>query len=619
MDNETFSAASATVDLWRPNCNVSVVIPLRNGMPFAEQQVQGIARQSWIPRQVIVIDSESTDGSPEVYRKAGFDIVKIQKSTFNHGCTRNLGWKMCDSNFVIFMTQDSIPVDEECFARLCAPFDDSAVGIVSGRQLPRNGATAIERHGRLFNYPASSNQRQWPAAQRLGFKAIFNSNSFAAYRRSALESIGGFPERVIFGEDQVAAAHALLGGWIVAYAGDAMVWHSHHYSPLAEFRRYFDIGVLHHQNRQLFGLFKNLSGEGRRFVMSELRYLLRHAPHQIPEAGLRTSLKLLAYGLGRHEAQLPSFVKRRLAMHPAFFVTKLNRTMERRTTNTYVNAAVPDRVAVSGGISVLMMTSGNERPEWLARSLDSMFSQSLPPDQLVLTVNGPAGAAQQEIISRYRQDNRIKDVRVLSVTDPDRLGTVLNMGVNHCSCEWIMRMNSCDVSPTDRVKIQMDYANEHPMADVIGGWSEQVFEDNPHIRIRSSPVTHNAVVQALRWRNILVNPSVLVRADVLRAVGGYRDNFIALEDWDLYVRLILAKAQFAVIPKVLVRTLADKHQAVRYRTTMRFRTFCLNSGFISFPQYAVAMVAHSIGRLAGSSIWRRLYGAVSMQGVSENA
>jgi GT2 family glycosyltransferase len=248
-----------------------------------------------------------------------------------------------------------------------------------------------------------------------------------------------------------------------------------------------------------------------------------------------------------------------------------------------------------------------------------MFSQSLPPDQLVLTLNGPANAAQQKIISRYQRDSRIKDICVLPIMNRVGFAKALNIGSDHCTGEWIMRMNSGDVSPTDRVKVQKDYIIEHPRIDLIGGWSEQYSEDRPNIRIRSSPVTHGAVVQALKWRNILVDPSLLVRAETLRAVGGYRDTFAALEDWDLYVRLVLAKAQIAVIPKVLVRMMAGEELTVRYSTNMRFRAFCLGSGFISVRQFAITTVAHSLSRLAGSSIRRRLYGAMSTQEVSENA
>jgi len=74
-------------------------------------------------------------------------------------------------------------------------------------------------------------------ARHRGFKAIFFSNSFGAYRRKALEEVGGFPKDVNFGEDTVVAGHLLLAGWKIAYAADAEVYHSHSYSICEEFQR----------------------------------------------------------------------------------------------------------------------------------------------------------------------------------------------------------------------------------------------------------------------------------------------------------------------------------------------------------------------------------------------
>jgi rhamnosyltransferase len=59
----------------------------------------------------------------------------------------------------------------------------------------------------------------------LGIKSIFISNSFAAYRRSALLAVGGFRKDVIFGEDTVTAARLLLSGYQVAYSAQACVYH----------------------------------------------------------------------------------------------------------------------------------------------------------------------------------------------------------------------------------------------------------------------------------------------------------------------------------------------------------------------------------------------------------
>lgn len=302
---------------------ITIIIPVRNAGNFAKRQIKALAEQTVVP-SVIVLDSESADGSADAYEAAGHRVVPVILSKFDHGATRNVAMTLCDTEFLLYLTQDAIPTDRHAIARLFAWFTDPAVGMVFGRQLPRPEAGAIERHARFFNYPDTSVERTWPSAKRLGIKAVFASNAFAGYRRRMLSEIGGFPEPVIMGEDQVAAARALLANWTTVYAGDAVVEHSHRYPLLAELQRYFDNGVSHGQNRDLFKCFETATGEGRRFVTSELRYLLHHAPVRIPEAFLRSALKLAGYKMGLHEAILPAPVKRRLAMHPAFFSLALH-------------------------------------------------------------------------------------------------------------------------------------------------------------------------------------------------------------------------------------------------------------------------------------------------------
>jgi rhamnosyltransferase len=149
--------------------------------------------------------------------------------------------------------------------------------------------------------------------EKLGIKTIFISNSFAAYRKSALMEVGGFPPHVIFGEDTVTAARLLLSGYKVAYVAEALAYHSHRYTWAQEFRRYFDIGVLHSREGWMLDRFGMTSGEGKRFVVSELKYLLDHDARQIPSAMVRTALKLLGYRLGKLESRLPRRLKRHLS------------------------------------------------------------------------------------------------------------------------------------------------------------------------------------------------------------------------------------------------------------------------------------------------------------------
>ncbi len=153
----------------------------------------------------------------------------------------------------------------------------------------------------------------------MGFKSIFISNSFAAYRREALFAVGGFPSDVIFGEDTIVAAKLLLAGWKIAYVADAQVYHSHAYTSTQDFKRYFDIGVLHSRESWLLQEFGGTGGEGSRFVRSEWNYLWPQYWWLIPSALIRTALKLVGYRLGRIESKLSLRIKRRLSMHRRFW------------------------------------------------------------------------------------------------------------------------------------------------------------------------------------------------------------------------------------------------------------------------------------------------------------
>jgi rhamnosyltransferase len=217
------------------------------------------------------------------------------------------------------MTQDAILADTNSINNILKPFDKPDVAAVCGRQLPRQGAGVIESHARLFNYPGDSRLNSINDVPDLGIKAAFISNSFAAYRVSVLQEAGGFPDSVIFGEDMYIAARLLKAGYRIAYDSEACVYHSHDYSLIQEFRRYFDMGVFHTRESWIRRDFGVAESEGGRYVVSELKYLMRHAPWRIPESILRTLLKYTGYRLGCAESRIPMKLKKKISMNPGYF------------------------------------------------------------------------------------------------------------------------------------------------------------------------------------------------------------------------------------------------------------------------------------------------------------
>ncbi len=309
---------------------VALIVPVRNGGAAWARCAAGIAAQSRQPDRVLVIDSESTDGSDQVALDHGFGLQRIQARDFDHGGTRQLAAEQCtDCDILVYLTQDAELADPDALRRLLEVFDDAQVAVAYGRQLPRLGAGPIEAHARLFNYPAQCQLRTSKDVQTLGLKAAFTSNSFCAYRRSDLLRIGGFPPRVIVSEDMVTAARALQAGRAVAYVADACVLHSHGYTLAQELGRYFDIGVLHNAEHWLLEDFGKADGEGLRFVVSQVAYLLRVAPWRLPEAAVRTVFKYLGYKAGLHCQRLPPRWRAALSRQPGYWGARDMRDLRR--------------------------------------------------------------------------------------------------------------------------------------------------------------------------------------------------------------------------------------------------------------------------------------------------
>lgn len=298
---------------------VACVIPTYNGKEEIERLLDSLALQSAL-FDTFVVDSTSSDGTQECVRDRLGNVTVIPTANFNHGGTRQL---MVDQNpgydIYVFVTQDACLADAEAIAKIIEPFSDLDVGAVCGRQLPHSDASLLAQHARFFNYPDVVLVKRKEDIPMLGIKTVFMSNSFAAYRGVALTAVGGFPIHVIFAEDMYVSAKMLLAGWKIVYAGNAQCKHSHNYSVLEEFSRYFDMGVFHAREPWIRERFGGAGGEGLRYVKSELMFLGWKRILLWPGAIVRNGVKLIGYKLGQQEARLPASLKRKLGMYKRYW------------------------------------------------------------------------------------------------------------------------------------------------------------------------------------------------------------------------------------------------------------------------------------------------------------
>ena len=223
-------------------------------------------------------------------------------------------------------------------------------------------------------------------------------------------------------------------------------------------------------------------------------------------------------------------------------------------------------------VSALVSTYAGETAANLRESLESIYAQTVPPGQLVLVLDGQVDVGQEEVIARYACDSRIATLTLVRLPSNGGLAVAMNAGLEFCSGEYIMRADSDDICDPRRLELQLDYFKAHPETHVVTGWCAEFSDDGRPEMIKVSSVHHDEIAHALRWRNVLVHPTVSIPTETLLGVGGYRATYGLLEDYDLYVRLILGGARFHVVPKVLLRMRTSIEQR-RRRGGLRY---CLN-------------------------------------------
>ena len=304
---------------------ISIIIPTLNGGALFKKVLESVdAQQIEEEVELLVMDSCSTDNSAAIAREFGAKIVSVQRSEFDHGGTRTRAAHMAKGDILLFMTQDAVLANSRAFAKLIAPLRaQDNIAVSYGRQLPCENAAPAAAHLRVFNYPDTPAIRTYEDRRRYGLKTVFVSNSFAAYKKDLLQKIGYFQDGLIFGEDTCTVGRLLLDDLAIQYVPEAAVYHSHNYSLLEEFKRHFDIGVLHSSENWLLREYGNAEGHGASYVKSAVLYYLQNGVwYLLPDLFVRCGVKYIAYKLGRSYKRLPAILRQRLSTNPLWWMKK---------------------------------------------------------------------------------------------------------------------------------------------------------------------------------------------------------------------------------------------------------------------------------------------------------
>lgn len=186
----------------------------------------------------------------------------------------------------------------------------------------------------------------------------------------------------------------------------------------------------------------------------------------------------------------------------------------------------------SPSVSVVMTIYNGER--YLIDSLASIVEQSFQ-DWELLCVNDGSQDRSGEILRWFAEcDPRIR------ILEQENAGIVqaANRGCYAANAPLICRMDCDDIAYPHRLQVQYDFMRDHPQHVAVGGAILEIDNDSDPLGLASLPTNHpNIVDNLLTRRTGLFNPASMLRKSAFEAVGGYRPEFLWVEDHDLWLRL----------------------------------------------------------------------------------
>ena len=218
--------------------------------------------------------------------------------------------------------------------------------------------------------------------------------------------------------------------------------------------------------------------------------------------------------------------------------------------------------------SLTMSVYAKENPQHLAKSLESVLSQTVLPDEIIIVKDGPLTQELENALQNVQFPN---EMNIIALPENVTQGPARAEGVKAAKHEWIAIMDSDDICRPDRFEKQLKMIEENPELALIGGQIAEFAETPENVTAtRAVPLNHGDIAKFAKKRNPFSQMTVMFRRDTALAAGNYR-YFPWFEDYDLWTRMIKNGAACANHPDVLVdvRTGAGMYGRRRGATYIR--------------------------------------------------
>lgn len=253
---------------------ISIIVPIYNGENYIEKLVKSIRNQK-VDYHIEIVSavSKSKDNSLEIAKKL-CDIA-YEVTVFNHALTRHEAAEKSTGEFLVFITQDILPFNDQWLATLIEPLvSENDIVATYSRQVAYPDASTREKLIREFNYPNYDRLCNLETKEKWGRKNIYYSDAASATIRKDFFELGGYNFNVGTNEDVVYAINVINSGKSILYNSKSMVYHSHEFQLKESLDRYKLIGEFEKRHHEQLKDYSSL-GEGTKLLKTLIKELLK--------------------------------------------------------------------------------------------------------------------------------------------------------------------------------------------------------------------------------------------------------------------------------------------------------------------------------------------------------
>ena len=203
-------------------------------------------------------------------------------------------------------------------------------------------------------------------------------------------------------------------------------------------------------------------------------------------------------------------------------------------------------------ISLLISLYHKENSLALEQCFQSMWiDQTIQPNEIILVLDGPIGEELGECVTKW-QKMIGKPLKIIPLKQNIGLGKALNKGLEHCSNEWVFRMDTDDICKHNRFEKQIQFIQSHPNVVLFGG---QIIEFDKDIEdtsgIKTVPISNNEIKKFAEKRCPFNHMTVAYKKSVIQELGGYQHHLF-MEDYNLWLRVIGKGYEVANLSEVIL-------------------------------------------------------------------